>query len=752
MASSIQLLRSNNAKERPFPGNLLDGQPAINTNEQEPGLFFKVSDGSIVKIGPASITSDGSPPNSNSQGLSGNSKGELWLDASFDPPVFKIYDGSTWVAVSASTVLPGAVGTLQLADGAVTDVKVNASAAISSSKLSFTPASSQGITTTVQSKLRQWISALDFGVSPTATAVQNRQRLNHAFRFLHDNGGGTLHVPAGIYQLSGVLSMGRNTTLKCETGVKFIRTTAASFLTNRLDITSAVGGYNGNGDIVIDGGIWDFNSTAVYQAGNHFAIGYADNVIIRNCTFLDNIRAHAVDLSACRNVLIENNKFLGFSWHKTSPDGYGTSSDSLEENRQYSEAVQLDHNVPGSLGFGAIDRTQCENVVFRNNVIGPNPERNDNTFTSWGVGIGGHGAVNDRFMTGIIIEGNQFIECIFAGVRGYKWVDTSIIGNVFRGCQRGVHVTPVSYTATSANNPDGTPSGQGQAGKGYAIAGNVFDTSLDLAVLFTAPTFNVSALETFYHEDVTISGNTFRNGFVNSTISCRWVKNLAITGNSFRDVYRGIELRFVSSAVVSGNNILNSQREFLFFQEDTPTEYQSQGYSSDLIVSGNVARNIAFTGIHLQRVQNASVLSNQLTNVSTFEPTRFGILYNIGAKDGFISGNLVQDGGAPVKPEYGIRVTSTCENVTVGQNKSFGAVGAILNQSTSVQPSITESFQVLNGIQVGSGVALWTSGTGSPEGVVTAPVGSLFTRTNGGVGSTLYIKESGTGSTGWVAK
>lgn len=41
---------------------------------------------------------------------------------------------------------------------------------------------------------------------------------------------------------------------------------------------------------------------------------------------------------------------------------------------------------------------------------------------------------------------------------------------------------------------------------------------------------------------------------------------------------------------------------------------------------------------------------------------------------------------------------------------------------------------------------------GSPEGVVTAPVGAIRTRLDGGAGSTLYVKESGTGSTGWVAK
>lgn len=43
------------------------------------------------------------------------------------------------------------------------------------------------------------------------------------------------------------------------------------------------------------------------------------------------------------------------------------------------------------------------------------------------------------------------------------------------------------------------------------------------------------------------------------------------------------------------------------------------------------------------------------------------------------------------------------------------------------------------------------AGTGTPEGVVTAPVGSLFMRTDGAAGSTLYIKEAGTAATGWRA-
>ncbi len=42
-------------------------------------------------------------------------------------------------------------------------------------------------------------------------------------------------------------------------------------------------------------------------------------------------------------------------------------------------------------------------------------------------------------------------------------------------------------------------------------------------------------------------------------------------------------------------------------------------------------------------------------------------------------------------------------------------------------------------------------GTGSPEGVETADIGSIFIRSDGGSATVLYVKESGTGNTGWVA-
>lgn len=45
----------------------------------------------------------------------------------------------------------------------------------------------------------------------------------------------------------------------------------------------------------------------------------------------------------------------------------------------------------------------------------------------------------------------------------------------------------------------------------------------------------------------------------------------------------------------------------------------------------------------------------------------------------------------------------------------------------------------------------WYGGNGSPAGVIVAAVGSIYSRQDGGAGTSLYVKESGTGtSTGWT--
>ena len=92
----VQLLRSEVLNKRPDADKLLPGQPAVNTNALEPGLFFADNNGTaLFKVGPCSVGT--SAPN---LGVN-NTLGELWLDttSTFDSPGPKLkgWDGTQWI-------------------------------------------------------------------------------------------------------------------------------------------------------------------------------------------------------------------------------------------------------------------------------------------------------------------------------------------------------------------------------------------------------------------------------------------------------------------------------------------------------------------------------------------------------------------------------------------------------------------------------------------------------------------------------
>lgn len=79
------------------------------------------------------------------------------------------------------------------------------------------------------------------------------------------------------------------------------------------------------------------------------------------------------------------------------------------------------------------------------------------------------------------------------------------------------------------------------------------------------------------------------------------------------------------------------------------------------------------------------------------------------------------------------------------QSLSAGTIEILSGNDT-----ITFDANILQVDTVSGRVIQW--GDGSPETVVTASPGSIYLNRNGGAGTTLYIKESGTGNTGWQAK
>jgi hypothetical protein len=72
-ATKIILKRSSLLGKRPTDANLEPGEIGLNTNSNDPGLFFEVNNGSVVKAGPTAYLPE--------YPTQTPARGELWVDS-----------------------------------------------------------------------------------------------------------------------------------------------------------------------------------------------------------------------------------------------------------------------------------------------------------------------------------------------------------------------------------------------------------------------------------------------------------------------------------------------------------------------------------------------------------------------------------------------------------------------------------------------------------------------------------------------
>jgi hypothetical protein len=162
------------------------------------------------------------------------------------------------------------------------------------------------------------------------------------------------------------------------------------------------------------------------------------------------------------------------------------------------------------------------------------------------------------------------------------------------------------------------------------------------------------------------------------------------------------------------------------------------GYQAGYQMSGNYSIAIgSYTsyggGSNSTKVGSISSPDNASSNVSAFG--YHSGRYQSGTTTALTSAANSVYIGASTKGTQ----SSTNENVF-----GYGAEGKGSNTATIGNANVTVLYLAES---VG-----WFQGTGSPEGVVTAPVGSFYSNKSGGSGTTFYVKESGTGNTGWIGK
>jgi len=100
------------------------------------------------------------------------------------------------------------------------------------------------------------------------------------------------------------------------------------------------------------------------------------------------------------------------------------------------------------------------------------------------------------------------------------------------------------------------------------------------------------------------------------------------------------------------------------------------------------------------------------------------------------------------------QVVPTCVNtIHFTSNPAASVTRLVLRENNAGDGVTTDVAGITSGTWItADGYPPQFAGFGSPEGVVTAIVGSTYNRLNGGAATTLYVKESGSGNTGWIGK
>jgi len=219
--------------------------------------------------------------------------------------------------------------------------------------------------------------------------------------------------------------------------------------------------------------------------------------------------------------------------------------------------------------------------------------------------------------------------------------------------------------------------------------------------------------------NVTITGNTMRNSTVGSTN-----KGIRIT----KQGYTINPSPNVTGIIATGNKLKNCYivSEAFGTPVGTPTFGSVILTGNEVTLDGSTNAN----GITLAGCMTAQVVGNNIVGASTSSITLSPITNQF----------IVVEGNITTKAA------------------SESSVGLTLSNTNGFRPIVANNQFINGAASVGQAVGGTISNlrifsyTGTPESAVSAPAGSLYLRTDGGTSTSLYVKETGTGSTGWIAK
>jgi hypothetical protein len=312
--------------------------------------------------------------------------------------------------------------------------------ATDASLVSYTPAGTGAVTTTVQAKLRQTVNVIDFGAVGNGT-TDDTAAINAAITAVNTSGGGVVVVPNGTFAVtpsvvSGISDnsrqaciVGRNNVtlqidgvIKLKTGVNIGSTLAAVITGPDVGLTN----FQITGSGTVDGNV--SNVTASQTMG---------------------IYLPCVDSVTTSNISVINTPYLGVQYVTALPyvAGYAFTNGII---------TGLTVKNTGSIGIQASHSTH--NLVIANNTIDTCGDNcidvyGNNSTTTADAGVisitgntcyAGLAGIFPETSANVNVTGNSVYSCTF-GVKANRVNgaprNIAIVGNTFGACATGASVT-----------------------------------------------------------------------------------------------------------------------------------------------------------------------------------------------------------------------------------------------------------------------------------------------------------------------
>lgn len=285
------------------------------------------------------------------------------------------------------------------------------------------------------------------------------------------NGFVSLYFPKGRYMISSTLYYyGRTRLLFAKDAVVNVNTKAGAILSN---VNRASTGNNYNlGSLEIDGGTFKrpyTSSDVTEQRSIGLQCCQLELLSVKNCTFVDCCSGnHLIDISGCKEVIIENNIFNGMHLpsviRPTREAYYSYITDNGTTMYTDLEMIQIDHGT--GLGQGTI-KNPAKNIKIINNVFMPNEENINSVIYR---PIGSHTVSNLGYYRNIEISGNKFVNPFGRVISISKAVGVKICDNEFINDSQNVICDIVRMSLNVGGNNDS---------KNIRVVGNSVNYSVD---------------------------------------------------------------------------------------------------------------------------------------------------------------------------------------------------------------------------------------------------------------------------------